>query len=248
MGEAAPFDDFRVTHGMCEACADDFMNFSDANLAHAMRLRELQERLYVAGLGHDLGAAHGIIEEALAANVRAVDILSGLVAPILYKIGEDWKRGIRSVAEEHRMTAFCSEVFALISRKVKGTISAPATPIGSIDVLLMNAPANSHTLGIRILALLLETDELQVHTVDGDPGLEELIAVVGRLQPRLLLISMALAEQRAGVAAIVERLATLPAPMRPKVIVGGYAVKLDLVAAIPGAEFVADISSIRAVL
>jgi len=43
---------------------------------------------------------------------------------------------------------------------------------------------------------------------------------------------------------ITERIAELPKSTRPKVIVGGYAVKLGLVPAIPGADLMADISSL----
>jgi len=53
---------------------------------------------------------------------------------------------------------------------------------------------------------------------------------------------MALAEQCAGVTALVERIEELPASIRPRVIVGGYAVKLGLVSAISDAELIGDIS------
>jgi hypothetical protein len=42
-----------------------------------------------------------------------------------------------------------------------------------------------------------------------------------------------------------ERVAALPGPIRPKIIVGGYAVKLGLVPEIPGAELVADINTLH---
>lgn len=67
-------------------------------------------------------------------------------------------------------------------------------------------------------------------------------------RPKALLVSVALPEHRPNVLKIAERVAALPAPIRPKIIVGGYAVKLGLVAEIPGAELMADISELTRVL
>jgi len=65
-----------------------------------------------------------------------------------------------------------------------------------------------------------------------------------RTQPKLILVSIALAEQCMGVTAIAERVAELPSSIRPRVIVGGNAVKLGLVSVIPGADLMGDISSL----
>jgi hypothetical protein len=78
----------------------------------------------------------------------------------------------------------------------------------------------------------------------GPLDVEDMVALVGKTRPRILLVSMALAEQAADVAAIAGRIAALPDDIRPRVIVGGYAVKLAMVSAIPGATLLADISSL----
>jgi methanogenic corrinoid protein MtbC1 len=80
--------------------------------------------------------------------------------------------------------------------------------------------------------------------IDVPPTLEDLTTQVIRTQPRLILVSMALAEQSIGVTTIVERIAELSSSVRPRIIVGGYAVKLGLVSAIPGADLMGDISSL----
>jgi hypothetical protein len=67
-----------------------------------------------------------------------------------------------------------------------------------------------------------------------------------RARPRLLLISMALAEQVADVTRIAQSIAELPVDVRPRVIVGGNAVKRGHVDAIPHAELLADISLLGA--
>ncbi len=108
--------------------------------------------------------------------------------------------------------------------------------------MLMNAPGNSHSLAIRILSLWLRNKGVGVRMIDVAPPLEELITLIIASRTRTFLISMALAEHLPSVASIVERIAELPPSIRPRVIVGGHAVKVELVSAIPGADLLADIS------
>ena len=107
LGETPDFHNLNVTHGICTACAPGADKFTEADFQLAESLRDIQHQLREAGRRSDLHAAERIIENAAAANVRAVDVLIGIIAPALYQVGEDWRRGIIGVAEEHRFTAFC---------------------------------------------------------------------------------------------------------------------------------------------
>lgn len=248
IGESFPYDDFRITHGMCGECKPNSAQFSEEDLARARLLQGIQSRLFDAGLSQGIEAADSIVDEALKSNVRAVDILTGLVAPVLYQLGEDWRRGTRRLEEEIRLIAFCEQMFERIATRVRAATLGRGSGSTRAEVLLMNAPGNLHTLGIRILALTLEDKGVRPHVVEGSVGTEELVALVRSKQPRLLLISVALLEQRAGVLAIVERLATLPESIRPRIVVGGYAVKLNLIPAIHGADLIPDFSALQASL
>ncbi|MDO9417152.1 hypothetical protein [Pararhizobium sp.] len=59
---------------------------------------------------------------------------------------------------------------------------------------------------------------------------------------KLLLISVALPAQYCGVSEIVKQVAKLANPIRPRVVVGGSAVKLGLIPPIRGADLMAGIS------
>jgi len=78
-----------------------------------------------------------------------------------------------------------------------------------------------------------------------DRNLEQLTQRLVTSAAKVLLISMALPEQRGGVVRISDLLDRFPAGVRPRLIVGGYAVKVGLAQPIPGAELMADISSLR---
>jgi hypothetical protein len=109
---------------------------------------------------------------------------------------------------------------------------------------LIGAPGNRHTLGIRILGFWLATRGIQATISNEIVDISEIVALVSAIQPRVLLISIALPEQAAGVIAIVERVLALPGPAHPRIIVGGYAVKQGLIPPIPGADLMADVTSL----
>jgi methanogenic corrinoid protein MtbC1 len=236
-GEVPPYENLNITHGICADCEPNVLTLSDSDFAHARTVRDIQEQLYQAGSRNDLKAARRIIEGSRRSNMREVDILVGIIAPLLHQIGEDWKCGVVTVADEHRFTAFCEQVLELVTAKV-----TTVTPAQRAEVLMVNAPGNRHTLAIRILALWLMHQGIPARAIDEPLDIEDVVALVGRTRPRLLLVSLALAEQAAAVATIAERIVALPEPVRPKIIVGGYAVKVGLVTAIPGADLMADIS------
>jgi hypothetical protein len=110
----------------------------------------------------------------------------------------------------------------------------------------MNAPGNRHTVAINVLTLWLTNQGQRVKTIAVDPDLSGLPALVMSTRPRLLAISMALAEQVASVTRIAECVAQMPVGVRPRIIVGGNAVKRGHVTAIPHAELLADISLLGA--
>lgn len=240
-GEVPPFDDLAITHGICATCEESALDLTERDLVHTRALQAVQVRLMQAGRRGDVKAVEEILEEAMEARIRHPDILMGILAPMLWQIGEDWKTGVITVADEHRFTAFCEAVFESVFAKVTaaGGMPAAAEPL---RYLLVNARGNHHTLAIRLLALWLMDKGLAPVLVHPCPGADDLVALIANTRPTSLLISVALSEHRPSVVALTERVAALPPAIRPRVIVGGYAVKAGLVAPIPGAELMPDIN------
>jgi len=243
MGEVPDYDDLVITHGTCCECHPATFKPAGLDLTHARFLKGIQRKLWNAGCDSDLKAAESIIDDAVNAGLRPIDILMGIIAPMLYEVGEDWKRGALSVEGEHRFTSFCKKVLDLIVPKSEVGVSANRKSGGAI--LLMNALGNRHTLAVRILALWLASKGRRTEIVNAQRDIDQLLSLIRTKQTKLLLISMALSEQYGGVKEIAERIAELPEPIRPRVIVGGYAVKLGLIPPIPGADLMADISLLR---
>ena len=245
MHEIAPYDDFSITHGLCVTCVATRKDlFASDEIARAHLLREMFTELFDAGRHEDVKTAARIIEKAINANCRPVDILIGMIAPMLYQIGEEWKRGALSVEAEHRFTAFSEQVIDLVKSAIEAGRVAPANPKAAL-VSLMNAPGNRHILAVRILGLWLESRGAIVRTIDHDASTANLMQSIAAERPKFLLISMALPNQRNPVARIANAIEALPPNVRPRVIVGGYPVKAGLIAKIPAVELLSDISTLQ---
>jgi len=245
VGEVPPYDDLIVTHCFCATCESDALSLTESDIAHALMLKDVQSRLFDAGRRGDLNAAKQVIDASRQASMREVDILIGIIAPMLYKIGEDWKSGIITVAEEHRFTAFCEKIIDILAAKSPSAALVDAPSEERNAILLINAPGNCHTLAVRILALWLADKGMPTRAIHRPLSVEGAIEMIREVNPGFVLISMPLAEQVPSVVAIVERLAELPILIRPKIVVGGYAVKMGLVSVIPGADLLTDISAFR---
>jgi len=246
VGEVPPYDDLIITHCICGTCESNVPSLTESDIAHALMLKGIQSRLFDAGHQGDLNAAEQVIETSRQAGMREIDILVGIIAPMLYQIGEDWKRGAITVAEEHRFTAFCEKIIDILA--VNGPFAVPvdAGQAEWSEILLINAPGNCHTLAVRTLALWLADKGMPTRAAYQPLNVEDVIGMIRKVHPGFVLISMALAEQVPGIVAIVERVAELPNLVRPKIIVGGYAVKLGLISAIPGVDLLTDIGMFRA--
>jgi methanogenic corrinoid protein MtbC1 len=242
MREIAPYDDFSITHGVCASCKSKHNLFANDVVKRANVLGELFHALFDAGRQEDFKVAARIVENAIAANCRPVDILLGMISPMLYEIGEEWKRGTLSVEAEHRFTAFSEKAVQLVEARVR---TATRIPAGGTLLFLMKAPGNRHELAVRILSIWLEGNGAKVRIFEDDVDQDRLMRNITAERPKYLLISMALTEQRDRVAEIAKAVQALPRDIRPKTIVGGYAVKAGLISSIPETKLLSGIRALQ---
>jgi methanogenic corrinoid protein MtbC1 len=238
LGEIPPYRDFSLTHGICARCEAAHPDLFDPLVVrNATAMKSTFDALFDAGRKNNVGSAEAIIEHALATNFKPVDVLMGMVSPMLYEIGEGWEKGVLTVEDEHRFTAFCEEVLYLISSQ---WLPGQQEGAGNEPIALVNAPGNRHDLGIRFLHLWLESHGHPARVIEGD--IDAIIEAVVRSRPRLLLMSISLPEQAEGVAALVDRLKQAVPVETPRIVVGGHAVKIRAVTHVPGADLCPDIN------
>jgi methanogenic corrinoid protein MtbC1 len=220
-GEVEPYDDYSVTHTLCEACEarDAYLSEEPASLES---IRHFLGRLSHIGTGPGPSAAE-LVAQGAALGLDPADLLLGIVQPVLHRIGDRWARSEATISEEHRVTALCSALIQLIADADPNV--AALRQAQRPEVLLVVAEDNHHTLGIQILEVLLIRNRISTFTIY--PGLptDETVRLARSLSPRVVAISAALPEQLQPALRVANRLAESPPDKRPLVVVGGLALR-----------------------
>lgn len=215
-GEVQPYDDYGFTHGICESCGLKDFKYTDQEFIKIQTLVKIQKQLFDAGLEGGETLAEEAIEEAKQAGVQSVDLLMGLIAPLLWKVGKLWETGDITVADEHRFT----KVYESIVAKIENI--EPADEF--VDVLLINAPANTHYLGLRVLNLWLQSKQIKSAIFKINQK-ELVIAEIVKLKPKFLGFSVATEYQLLDTVTLAEKVQLSMGSEAPKLIIGGAAVK-----------------------
>lgn len=243
-GEKPPYHNHEISHGMCAKCATKGLDLTEDEFSQALKLKKFQDKLLNAGLNEDLDAADAAIEEALAFGARPVDILMGLIAPALMKVGALWAEGKVSIAQEHRFTAFYNAVLGRIEA-IELSRQDSSRPT---DILLVNVDGNAHSLGTRFINLKLLSEGIHSRVIGGRPNLEVLVKNINEFRPRYLGISIAIAEQVPNLVRLIEELPSRLPDRCPKILIGGHAVKMGYVREIKGAILEMDLEKITTMI
>jgi methanogenic corrinoid protein MtbC1 len=231
MGESAPFDDYRVTHGICESCEGQ-MECNDP--AFPVKGLGLFQRLFAAARDGDTAASVELAEEALAQGWTPSDVAMGLLQPGLYQIGQLWSEGKVTVADEHQFTAWCDRSLGLLESRGK------AVP-GPTRVLICMVEGNAHSLGPRIAALYIRDLGISARALVGDLPDDEILDLCRRESPDILGLSASMSPGISRARTIAARVQELPHP--PRVVLGGLAARLPGAEGLQVAQTAADIES-----
>lgn len=225
-GEVPPYDSYDLTHGVCDAC-EKASKPTDGDAIDAIRplARFYRELRFRAVDGFDAPGSR-ILDEAMALGIQPVDLLVGMLQPALAEIGTAWAEGRVSVAIEHRFSAAVESVaVAALARLPRSSgVRQAARP----EILLTIADGNFHTLGLKVVELILLSAGRAVLAVA--PGLpsSEIIELARSSKPEVLGVSASGTEHVAPVREIAEGLATWPPQTRPRLVVGGQLAKAGL--------------------
>lgn len=218
-GDVEPLDDYSVTHTICEDCLAEG-SLLRASPPSIKAIQAFFSRIARSGVEPMLTAAE-VVAQGDALGLDPVDLLLGVVQPVLHQIGDRWARSEATIAEEHRVSALCSSVIqTMIARETDLAALRKAQPPA---VLLVVAEGNQHTLGAQVLEVFLLHHHVPTYAVYPALPTHEIVALAQRLQPRVVAISAAMPEQIASASIVAEQLSALPPAERPLVVVGGRA-------------------------
>jgi len=161
--------------------------------------------------------AEGVVDEARQAAMPAASIQSAVVAPAMHRIGDLWARSEITVADEHIATAICQRILASLYGELQ---REPVTPSGK--VLLAAVQGQHHTLGLRMVADVLEGAGSNVLYLGADVPTDSIVEAVERHAPDLVGLTLTMPLGVGRLEAVLYRLQQL----RPRlpIFLGGQGV------------------------
>ena len=182
-------------------------------------LCDLPGPLLVALLAGDERSVETLFETAASRGADLALISRDLVEPALDEVGQLWRAGGITVAEEHLATA-------LVARAVTRQAAAvPCPPLGAPRLLLSCLAGEFHELGVRIISEVARAAGWQAEAFGANTPRESVLRFIAQRQPEAVGLSLALAAHMPECTRTVEEIRKV-AP-KTKVLVGGYALRYD---------------------
>jgi MerR family transcriptional regulator, light-induced transcriptional regulator len=175
----------------------------------ALRPAAIRDELATALDAFDEPRAQAILDRLLAlATVET--LLAEVVVPYLQELGERWKRGDASVAQEH----FASGV---LRGRLLGLARGWGLGLGPVAVLAC-LPGEQHDLGLIAFGLALRSHGWRIVYLGPDSPIDTVADVSHQLEPSLVVLN---AVSRERVRPVLQKLRSLA--RRHRLAIGGSA-------------------------
>jgi len=217
-----PYDDFHIVEGVCPPCAVRPGTDLGKDQGELQRIEAFFNAIQEAARSGAPVDTPRLWEESGRLGITPLDLMYGILQPLLYEIGSLWALDLIPVATEQQFTVVVQELLTLI-RNARHPGAQPA----ALQVLLANVEGNRHTMGLEMAELLLAPSGTTVLTVLRGLPVQELVALVQRHRPEALGFSLALPAQLQYVLAVRDALKALQDPPR-HLLVGGPALSMGL--------------------
>jgi transcriptional regulator with XRE-family HTH domain len=144
--------------------------------------------------------------------------------PALVRIGELWERGELSVADEHLLSERIRELAFRRAAAEPAAESSPAAgappDAGKRRWMGVCAPGEKHELALLFLSLALRRAGWRTWYLGTQVPLPDLLGAIARCEPRVLAVSVTMAENAAGLEPYLGRIRARFGA-KPAIVLGG---------------------------
>ena len=175
-----------LADGLAAAEAAALASGSAEPAPSAVALDDLRHELEDALLAFDEPRAQTIVDSLLAAATLDA-VLSKVVVPYLHDLGDRWKRGELSIAQEH----FASSV---LRGRLLGLARGWGRGLGP-RVLLACAPGEQHDLGLICFGLALRERGWRIGYLGADTPIDSVASAALAFAPEFVVLSAVTAER-----------------------------------------------------
>ncbi|MGE0191484.1 MAG: cobalamin-dependent protein [Planctomycetota bacterium] len=165
---------------------------------------------------YDVGVLRRWVRE-LAGATSPLELVRDHVAPLLVRLGEQWRDGILDVGHEHLASEVLEDELRQLRQRHPITTSRPR-------VLLATLAGEHHGLGLQMGALVAAARGLRVNVLGTNTPLGEIQAVAGATGAEVVGISVSLNSSNLETEQRLRTLRDLLAP-HVRLVVGGEGVR-----------------------
>ncbi len=159
---------------------------------------EICEQLYDELVSFGIERAHFILDRAFAAYPYE-EIFHRVLAPIMYRIGDEWQSGWVSVAQEHFVSNFVYQRFFHYFRQL------PAIP--SLPKMIAYCPEGEHhQLGLLLFVLFLRKKGIEVVYLGTNTPIDGVRKIVGDMEIAYICLSLTSKEQLKETSKAIQNL------------------------------------------
>ena len=168
------------------------------------------DTLRTALIAGDAAAARQQLDRLLGSGATVADLCDRLFAPVLFHVGEAWRAGELSIADEHR----ASRIIEGLLERAATARSKPGPRLGTVVVA---APVGDrHSLPAQMVSAGLQAEGFVVHYLGADLPVAEIVRMTRESDADLVALSCCIPE-REGLAATLTAIDEIGVP----VMVGG---------------------------
>jgi diguanylate cyclase (GGDEF)-like protein len=169
-----------------------------ARRAADRRLAAIGEQYCAALCAADAPAAEALVSEALVAGVAPTTIQVGVITAGMRRIGELWEQGEITVADEHAATAVSYRALLPLQEPLQ-----IAPPRSRERVVLAAVEGQTHVLGLRMVADVLEGAGFEVLYLGADVPSDALRAFVSEHMPAVVGLTSTQTHDAPSLAAAI---------------------------------------------
>jgi methanogenic corrinoid protein MtbC1 len=150
------------------------------------------------------GAAQ-LVRDAVGGGASVESVITDVLVPVQERVGERWRCGRWTIAQEHAATAIVDDLLGLLAVRI------PLSQHGS--VALVSAEGEWHVTPARMAALLWRAAGWQVTFLGGSTPPDHLRTTLGRARPDLVAVSCTMPLGLPGAGRVGEALQDLGVPI-----------------------------------
>jgi DNA-binding transcriptional MerR regulator/methylmalonyl-CoA mutase cobalamin-binding subunit len=242
----------RSIRQVAHMATDDLTRLVREDEAARQRVVRWEERGVPESAGEDVERALELaravdapgLESLLRRTAAALGVpvfLDAVVAPLLRRMGEEWKAGRLAVAQEHLATA-------IIQRVLEGMIHFLVAPHGAPNLLVATLSGEQHKMGALLAATAAAAEGWRVTYLGPDLPAAEIATAAVAAAARVVGVSLVHVAERERMLTELRTVRTrLPASV-PLLAGGAGAVALATELDGSGIHVVGDLSELRAAL